>query len=25
MRGEEEAFFYLRQQGYVIIARNYRR
>jgi putative endonuclease len=22
--GEEEAFFYLRQQGYVIIARNYR-
>ena len=23
-RGEEEAFFYLRQQGYVIIARNYR-
>jgi putative endonuclease len=23
-RGEEEAYFYLRQQGYVIIARNYR-
>ena len=24
MRGEEEAYFYLRKQGYVIIARNYR-
>jgi putative endonuclease len=23
-RGEEEAYFYLRQQGYVIVARNYR-
>ncbi|HEY6352273.1 MAG TPA: YraN family protein [Candidatus Angelobacter sp.] len=23
-RGEEEAYFYLRRQGYVIIARNYR-
>ena len=23
-RGEEEAYFHLRQQGYVIIARNYR-
>jgi putative endonuclease len=23
-RGEEEAYFYLRQRGYVIIARNYR-
>jgi putative endonuclease len=23
-RGEEEAYFYLRQQGYVMIARNYR-
>lgn len=23
-RGEEEAYFYLRKQGYVIIARNYR-
>jgi putative endonuclease len=23
-RGEEKAYFYLRQQGYVIIARNYR-
>ena len=23
-RGEEEAYFYLRQQGYVVIARNYR-
>lgn len=23
-RGEEEAYFYLRQKGYVIIARNYR-
>ena len=24
VRGEEEAYFYLRRQGYVIIARNYR-
>ena len=24
IRGEEEAYFYLRRQGYVIIARNYR-
>lgn len=24
LRGEEEAYFYLRQRGYVIIARNYR-
>ncbi|HZS26343.1 MAG TPA: YraN family protein [Candidatus Angelobacter sp.] len=24
MRGEEEAYFYLRKQGYVMIARNYR-
>ncbi|MGH9569481.1 MAG: YraN family protein, partial [Candidatus Angelobacter sp.] len=23
-RGEEEAYFYLRKQGYIIIARNYR-
>ncbi len=23
-RGEEEAYFYLRQQGYVMVARNYR-
>ena len=23
-RGEEEAYFYLRKQGYVIVARNYR-
>jgi putative endonuclease len=23
-RGEEEAYFYLRQQGYIIVARNYR-
>jgi putative endonuclease len=24
VRGEEEAYFYLRRQGYVIVARNYR-